>query len=136
MAFRAEIRPLEVDEYQFLRNSTTWDSLAHSVVEKALKKDLFSVCILKDNEPIGIGRVVGDGAIYFYVQDVIVLPEYQGQGIGRMIMEYIEQYLTKTAHHNSFIGLMAAEGTQPFYHRFGYRARSENAPGMFKKIKK
>ena len=123
-------------EYQKLRSSTGWNKLTDEVVAKSLTHDLFSVCVLDGKKPVGIGRVVGDGAIYFYIQDVIVLPEYKGRGIGRMIMEEIEKYLSKTAHHNSFIGLMAAEDTQPFYHRFEYHERPPNAPGMFKHVKK
>ena len=41
---------------------------------------------------IALGRVIGDGAFYFYVQDVVVLPEHQGNGIGTVIVEsLIEQ---------------------------------------------
>ena len=31
-----------------------------------------------------MGRVVGDGVFYCYVQDVVVLPELQGQGMTGM----------------------------------------------------
>lgn len=131
-----EIRPIKIEEYQALRGSTSWNQLADDVVAKSLANDLFSVCVMDGDKTVGIGRVVGDGAIYFYIQDVIVLPEYQGKGIGRQIMHAIENYLSEATSHNSFIGLMAAEDTQPFYHLFDYRERPGNAPGMFKRIRK
>jgi len=35
-----------------------------------------------------MGRIVGDGVTICYIQDVIVLPEYQGKGIGKAIIVY------------------------------------------------
>ncbi len=81
---------------------------------------------------IGCGRVVGDGGIYFYVQDVMVLPAYQKQGLGRRIMDAIMAYIAAHARSNSFIGLMAADGVAPFYYRYGFGERPPNRPGMFR----
>ncbi len=123
-----------VSEYQQLRASTSWGQLPDKVVAKALQLDLFAVCALDGHKIIGIGRVIGDGAIYYYIQDVIVLPAYQHQGIGRRIMEAIEQYLAIYALPGAFIGLMAAKGVSEFYTSFGYQERAPEAPGMFKKM--
>jgi GNAT superfamily N-acetyltransferase len=81
---------------------------------------------------IGCGRVVGDGGVYFYVQDVMVLPAYQRQGLGRRIMDAIMAYISAHAGSNSFIGLMAANGVAPFYYRYGFTERPPNRPGMFR----
>lgn len=134
--YHVEIRKLRVSEYQTLRKTTGWDSIKDDIVSKALARDLFSICVLNKNEVVGMGRIIGDGAIYFYVQDVIVVPKYKGKGIGKLIMDNIEFFLNKNANNNSFIGLMAAEGVKDFYHKFGYIERPENKPGMCKMIKK
>ena len=80
MSYQVEHRPLEVSEYQTLRKTTNWPPLEDSAAEKALQRDLLSVCITYDQRPVGIGRVIGDGAIYFYIQDVMVDPQHQGKG--------------------------------------------------------
>ena len=129
-------RKITVEEYQVLRGTTDWFQLEDHVVEKSLDNDLFSVCLFDDDKLVGIGRIVGDGAIYFYIQDIIVIPSHQGKGIGTLIMNEIESYLNDNAYNNSFIGLMAAEGVQGFYHRFGYKERDNNKPGMSKLMKK
>lgn len=134
--YQVEIRKLKISEYQNLRKSTGWNFIDDEVVAKALNKDLFSVCVLDQNELVGIGRVIGDGAIYFYVQDVIVAPDHKKKGIGKLIMNSIEAFLQKNANDNSFIGLMAAEGVKDFYYKFGYIERSSDTPGMYKIIKK
>ncbi|MCR5501527.1 MAG: GNAT family N-acetyltransferase [Lachnospiraceae bacterium] len=36
--------------------------------------------MIKD-EVVGMGRLVGDGVMYWYLQEIVVLPEYQGRGI-------------------------------------------------------
>lgn len=129
-------RSLKVNEYQALRGTTDWFSVDDEVVKKSLKNDLFSVCVYDENKLVGMGRIVGDGAIYFYIQDIIVIPSYQGKGIGVLIMNEIEAYLEENAFNNSFIGLMAADGVQKFYHKFGYMERAETRPGMSKLMKK
>lgn len=133
---KVEERNIKPNEYQTIRKTTGWDMLSDEVVSKGLKNDLYSVCVFDENKLIGIGRIVGDGAIYFYIQDIIVIPEYKGKGIGKLIMQHIEDYLNKTANHNSFIGLMAAIDVQKFYHQFGYTERPDSKPGMYKMIRK
>ncbi|MBD77631.1 MAG: GNAT family N-acetyltransferase [Crocinitomicaceae bacterium] len=130
-----EKRKLKVPEYQLFRDTTGWDFIDDKVVEKALEKDLFSICVFSDDKPIGMGRIIGDGAIYFYIQDVIVLPEYKNKGIGKLIMNQIEKFIAKTANNNSFIGLMAAANVKEFYYKFGYLERPDDRPGMYKTIK-
>lgn len=134
--YRIESRKIKVSEYQTLRQTTGWDPIENEQVKKALSQDLFAVCVLDNDKPIGMGRVIGDSAIYFYIQDVIVDPGYQAKGIGKLIMDSIEDYLAKETNNNSFIGLMAAEGVMLFYEQFGYKKRPDDRPGMFKVIKK
>lgn len=134
--FTIEARPITVQEYQELRSSTGWPMLPDNVVNQALTNDLFSVCAMQGPKWIGIGRVIGDGFIYFYIQDVIVLPEFRGCGIGTGIMQNIEFFLKANTAINSFIGLMAAEGVEEFYLRFGYTRRPNRGAGMYKIIQK
>jgi GNAT superfamily N-acetyltransferase len=132
MSINIEHRTPTVKEYQQLRNSTGWDMLDDDTVSQGMKNTLYGVCVFSNKGIIGTGRVIGDGSIYFYIQDVIVLPEYKGKGIGKMIMNEIENYLLKSANKNSFIGLMAAEGVEKFYNKFGYKKRPDDRPGMYK----
>ena len=72
---------------------------------------------------IGMARVIGDAGLVFYVQDVIVLPEYQHQGIGTQLMDAVMKFIRSHAHHNTIIGLMAARDKEPFYEKYGFIAR-------------
>jgi GNAT superfamily N-acetyltransferase len=113
-------RPPTVAEYQRLREVVGWGNLDAEATEIGLRNALFSVCVVYQDDVIGCGRVVGDGGIYFYIQDVIVLPEFQGKGIGKRIMATIINYLEAHAHPNAFVGLMAAKGVSTFYEPYGF----------------
>lgn len=95
-------------------------------VEKALANDLFDVSVLHDGKVIGMGRLVGDGAMYWYLQEIIVLPEYQGQGIGRRIVNRLLEHIKEHAMPGTAveIGLTAVKGKEPFYEKFGFSCGS------------
>jgi len=120
-----------VDEYQVLRRSTGWTMQPDETVRQGLDKTLYSVCALASGRVVGCARVVGDGALYFYIQDLIVLREHQGLGIGRMMMDSVMAWLDRNAGPDAFVGLMAARGYSPFYDRYGFLPRPGNAPGMY-----
>ena len=91
-------------------------------VEKALSNGLFNISAICDGKGVGMGRLVGDGAMYWYLQEIIVLPEYQGKGIGKSIVNRLIDYVKKTAIPGTCveIGLTAVKGKEPFYEQFGF----------------
>lgn len=126
-------RHLTVEEYQRIRSAVGWSAVSDEAASTGLPSALFSVVLTHDGEAVGCGRIVGDGGLYFYIQDIAVLPEHQGLGFGRAIMDTVMAYIERTAKPGAFIGLMAAYGAAPFYERYGFAARPEGRPGMFRK---
>lgn len=120
-----------IEEYSELRKAVGWNTLGQEMMEKGLCNSLYSVCAIYKNKTIGCGRVVGDGAMYFYVQDIIVLPEFQKKGIGKSIMASIMQWLSRHVSDKSFVGLMATKGNSKFYEKWGFQERPPDRPGMF-----
>ena len=134
MDYTVEHRVPGIQEYQQLRNSTGWEALTDDVVGVALLNTLFAVCVMWNHKLIGSGRIIGDGGAYFYIQDVIVLPDHQQKGVGTMIMLELEKWLSENTFDHSFIGLMAAEDVKAFYKKFGYKERDASKPGMYKTV--
>lgn len=126
-----ESRPPTLDEYKALRSAVGWWPTEDGPTQAALNRALFSVVVLQDDKVIGIGRVGGDGGLYYYLQDVMVEPAHQGQGIGKQIVRRLLGWINQTAPKGAFIGLMAAKGLRAFYEEFGFAARAADAPGMF-----
>ncbi len=98
-----------------------WDRPLEQV-EKALKNGLFNVVAICDGEVVGMGRLVGDGAMYWYLQEIIVLPEYQGKGIGKRIVNRLLEHIKNTAIPGTqvSVGLTAVKGKEPFYEKLGF----------------
>lgn len=98
-------------------------------VEKALRNGLFHVSAICYGKTVGMGRLVGDGAMYWYLQDIIVLPEYQGKGIGKNIVNRLLKHIKSTAIPGTKIevGLTSVKGKEPFYEKLGF---SIGATGM------
>ena len=79
-----EYRQPTVAEYMRLRNLVGWWEVDENSTGKALENSLFSVVAIEHGDVIGLGRIVGDGGLYFYIQDLIVHPEFQGKGLGKL----------------------------------------------------
>lgn len=120
-----------IEEYVKICNAVGWkDYMNFEVTEDSLNQSLFGVVIQFQDEIVGMGRVVGDGKIYFYIQDIAVLPEHQNKGIGHVIMTSITEYLKAEAPEKAFIGLFAAQGKESFYTKYGFN-KHEGMTGMF-----
>ncbi|NRF28145.1 GNAT family N-acetyltransferase [Vibrio coralliilyticus] len=129
---RLEIRMPTVNQYNALRRSVGWEEIDKYRTNLALKNSILSVCASTEDKIIGIGRVVGDGAMYFYIQDIIVCPNYQRQGIGSSIVEQIMSNVQSLTRKGSgtFIGLMADKGLANFYSKYGFEYQSDDVPFM------
>lgn len=117
-------------EYQSLFNTTGWMPVEDHKASKALKNTLFATCVYVDKRFIGMGRVVGDDSMYFYLQDIIVAPEFRKLGIGARIVKTLIDYVYEQ-NDFPFIGLMAAQGSSSFYQKLGFLERKQSAPGMY-----
>ncbi|WP_406656018.1 GNAT family N-acetyltransferase [Methanolobus sp. ZRKC2] len=121
-----------VEEYIHIRESVGWPYPNNEAIEKSLNNSNYCVCAVENGRIIGMGRVVGDDSFIFFVADVIVLPEYQRQGIGTALMEKIMAYLRENLQEYSYITLMSAKGMEGFYEKFGFfkRPTGEYGCGM------
>lgn len=124
-------RSLMPDEYASLRVAAGWPPVTIEQAALATRMDLFSIVVLNDDtEAIGCCRVLGDGVLSFYLQDLIVAPRYQRRGVGTKIVELVFSWLEAKARQGAFVGLMAAPGTAGFFTRLGFAPRPGEAPGM------
>jgi predicted N-acetyltransferase YhbS len=64
--------------------------------------------------------MLSDGKYYGAIYDVIVDPEYHGNGIGKLIMnDIIDQ-----GKHMTYVTLFAVPGKLDFYQRLGFKKMS------------
>ncbi len=117
------------DEFVRLRERVGWGAVDRAVAQRALSQSLYSVTVRDGDTLVGMGRVIGDNALYYYVQDVAVDPAWQGRGVGLAVMAAIEGYLAESVPVGSCVGLLAAEGKEAFYTPFGYTRRDGSPLG-------
>ncbi len=122
---------LTVQQFEYLYNSTKWEEFSSHQIEISLQKDLYHVSAWIDNEIVGMGRLLGDGSMYWYIQNLIILPKYQCRGVGTAIMNNLLEFVRNNSPSNSHIivGLMCSEYTAPFYQRFKFDIRPCNNLG-------
>lgn len=119
------------DEHRRLAESVGWSNAFHwPSMPRSLDASLFGVVALDGDIAIGMGRIVGDGVLYFYIQDVAVEPTYQGRGIGQRILEALLDWIRATAPAHAFVGLFATDAALPLYERNGF-SRGDMT-GMFR----
>lgn len=94
---------MEIKEYQTyneqeiidLYQSVGWTNYTScpEMLEEAYKNSLCILGAFEKEKLVGVVRVVGDGISIVFVQDILVLPEYQRQGVGSALMRAIlEKY--------------------------------------------
>ena len=78
-----------------------------------------------------MGRAVSDRGYVVYIADVIVVPEYQGQGLGRVIMEMLMTRIKAALKpgYRVMVSLLAAKGKESFYNKFGFVDRPNESFG-------
>lgn len=125
---------LTVEQYLYLRQLVRWKPLSTEQAQRALDNSLYVVTAYHNGELVGMGRLVGDGAVICYIQDLIVVPNIQAHGIGSMLMDRLIAYAASLGIPGTtmMLDLMCAKGRESFYLKHGFVARptDELGPGM------
>ncbi len=124
-----------VSDYISIRLAAGLSRKSEEAAERGLRNSLFSAVVYSEGNPVGIGRVIGDGGCFFEVTDIAVLPIHQKKGVGDMIMRAVMEYLQTNAPKTAYVSLMADHGTPHFYCRYGFSfAEMPKASGMYLRI--
>ncbi|WP_051296264.1 GNAT family N-acetyltransferase [Eisenibacter elegans] len=116
-----------IAEFQELRQLVGWETLPDLLVEKALAGTIFGICIRHQDQAVACGRIVGDGSLYYYLQDVIVHPDFQHKGLAKMVMAYLLSYLEKNAHPQAIIAWVKQPSIMAnFFEQYGFTQRSDS----------
>ena len=115
---------VKLEDVLHLYQAVGWTNYTHQpeMLEQALSHSLVIYVALDGDAVVGLIRLVGDGFSSIFVQDLIVLPSYQRQGIGRSLMkEALEDY--KDAYQVQLV-TEQTEKNVGFYRSLGFEALS------------
>ena len=115
---------ISIDDVLPLYQAVGWTNYTNQpqMLAQALTYSL-AIYLARDGEKIvGLVRLIGDGFSSVFVQDLIVLPTYQRQGIGSTLMkqalsDYKDTYQIQLATEES-------EKTLGFYRSLGFETLS------------
>ncbi len=113
---------LQAEDFVRLRVEAGFVEIPVEHARKALQNGLLNVSAIYNGELVGMGRLVGDGAMYWYLQEIIILPDFQRKGIGTMIVNHLIDYAKENSITGKFttIGGVSAKGKEPFYKKMGF----------------
>ncbi len=123
--FTIKYNELTAEEFISLWKSV-WDGAPSLEQTKlAMQNTIFSVSIYDSGKAIAMARMIGDVGLCYYIKDVVVRHEYQGNGIGRMLinelMKFINDYGIKGT--SVFLELAALPNKMPFYEKLGFTTK-------------
>ena len=105
--------------------SVSWSNYTNHPrrLEQAFHQSLFVMAAYDDEELVGLIRVVGDGLTIVFIQDLLVYPHYQRQGIGRCLLQqtlerFKDVYQIQLATEQSDKNLA-------FYRELGFRRQED-----------
>ena len=113
---------LSAEDYIYLWNSVWTDTPTYEQVKLAMQNTLFRVSIYDKDKLIAMARMIGDKGLDYYIKDVVVIPEYQSKGVGRILINELLNYINDNgiADTKIFVELCAMPGVIDFYKKFGF----------------
>ena len=122
---------LSVEDYCILRKSVKWSDIPENIVRHAIDKSDYVVSANVDDVKVGMARLMTDGT-QALIMDVIVHPGYQGNGIGKAMMNKVMEYLHSSLYDGQhlLVNLNATKGRESFYTQFGFEIRPNEKLGM------
>lgn len=118
---------ISVEDFLALRRAVGFQMLTEEQVQAALDRTPLLVCAVWKGRAVGVVRVLTDMVTDAYLTDVIVSPEVQGRGVGKMMLRQVMDRLKECAPPAVTLAcsLYANPGKEPFYEKHGF----ERLPG-------
>lgn len=111
-----------VDDIISLYKSAGWwteDSTPEIIPDMVKGSFIFLAAVNEKGRLVGMGRAISDGVSDAYIQDMAVLKELRGTGIGREIVSTLASLCIKSGI--LWLGLIAEPGTDTFYKTLGFK---------------
>ena len=90
IAIKEDVIP-DIEDLMKLYNDVGWSAYTgdRPRLKKAIKNSLKVLTAWDDDKLVGLIRVVGDDQTIIYIQDILVLQDYQGRGIGSHLLNRV-----------------------------------------------
>jgi len=107
--------------HEVLRKSYWAEGRRRTVVERSIEN---SLCfgVYRGGHQVAFARVVSDRAVFAYLMDVFVVPEFRGRGISKALVRAV---LDHPDLQNLRLFLLGTRDAHGLYEKFGFRPLAE-----------
>src|SRR5258708_39285087 len=120
-----ETRDLPLESVLALYRANEWSSAQKpDLLHKALLASHWLVTAWAEAKLVGLGNAISDGHLVVYYPHLLVLPEYQGRGIGTRLMRMLMVHYQGFHQH-----MVVADGRAlDFYRKCGFERAGRTEP--------
>lgn len=132
-----EHNKLSAEEFITLWESVWGGAPSLEQTKLAMKHTLFRVSIYDGKKIVAMARMIGDMGLNYYIKDVVVRPDYQRKGIGKMLIHELMSYVNQNGVKGTgiFVELCAMPDKIPFYEKFGFSANEAQRLKLMYEVK-
>lgn len=128
--YQLELKTPSVADYCHLRLASGLSAKTIEAATIGLAATLFAVQITFAGQVVAMGRLVGDGGCHCQVCDIAVLPEHQGKGLGKMVMQTLMDYIRQKLPASCYVSLIADGDARYLYEKYGFTDVAPASIGM------
>ena len=132
------INDLVPDDIIELRRVLGWKEINYTQFEKGLKNTMYKISIKFDGKIIACGRLIGDYSCKGLLSDIMVHPDYQKKGLGKIIVTTLLNRVQESLNVGELFQVEATptSGNKDFYVKCGMKYKPENQDGVYVWLKK
>ena len=115
---------LTAEEFIYLWESVWGNAPTKEQIELALTHSIYVVSVYDRGKVAAMARMIGDMGLCYYIKDVVVHPDYQKKGIGRLLINELLNFIKSNGISGTeiFVELCTMPDKIPFYEKFGFSA--------------
>jgi GNAT superfamily N-acetyltransferase len=124
----SETREINIEDILILYKANEWSSASKpNELYNGLLNSETLITAWEGKKLVGLGNAISDGFLTVYYPHLLVLPDYQGKGIGKMIVDKMQE---KYGHFH--MQMLTADGKSvDFYKKNGFERAGKTEPICF-----
>ncbi len=121
----SDTRDIKLIDIVTLYNANEWSSAKKpDQLYKALMNSDSLISAWDGEKLVGLGNAISDGHLVVYYPHLLVLPEYQGKGVGKRILQKMQE-----TYSDFHMQMLTADGKAiDFYEKNGFEVAGETKP--------
>ena len=121
----SDTRNISIEQIIELYKANQWSSAEKpNQLYNGLMNSHSLITAWDNNRLVGLGNAISDGFLVVYYPHMLVLPTYQGQGVGKMILDKMQEI-----YRDFHMQMLTADGRAiDFYKKNGFEKAGETQP--------